>query len=991
MTEAQPKRLRPLRLILTLVCVGLVLAAAVAWLNRRELARDALVGWLRDQGIDSDASVESLGPTTFVARLRVGDPRNPDFTAERAEVRFRPTLSGVRVVSVTLRKPVLRVSYRKGRLGFGRLDPLVQDILRQPPSETLPQFTVKGGVLDLTTDYGPVRLTGDVRFDENRLQRLTASTGPVRLKGPDFAIDAAAARLSTITRAGAVDVTLTGDLSQVDWRDNMLRGSRVNLTAQVPYPDLRKARLDGPVSARVRIDSDALVRPGQRLDGARLIADLNGQAAGGVADLSVRAVGTAELAAASGTVGGAAVKTVRATARAGDLAWTRKGGDRLAGTLTVAGGAETLSAGELSLSAMTVRGAGPVTLAGSGATARMALSADLRGAWQGGGAVTALDTAQVAAIKRAVRGFRLSVPDAALSYGEGLSVRLGRPATLIPDRGGVVRLSPVGGRPVVGPEGGAFRLATEGGGLPAVDADIARVAFRDGAMTANGRLRAGVSAGPVEGGVVDAAGRVVMAAGELRFQPDRCVALKATRLEFGANDIEAPSARLCAEGGPLFTANEGDWRLAGRLEAVTAQAAFAQARVDGGTATVLATSRKGRLDVRTRGLSARLRDMAPEARFNPLVLSGDAALADFVWTANLTARLPGGPPIGEVKVTHDTGLGFGLALLDTGMLRFAPEGLQPIQLSPLAAAVGSPAVGGARFQGRFEWARQGASSRGVLTVPGLDFQSAAGPVTGLRGEILFTSLAPLVAAPGQELVIDRVESVLSFTDLRARFGLADNLLKIAGGEASVGGGKIRVESLEYPLVPDAPTRGVLVLEGVQLHDLVEASPFGDKVELDARVSGRMSFETRDGRLRITGGDLKAIQPGRISIDRAALTGVQADGAAPAAATANDTFTDFAYQAMENLAFQTLDASLASREDGRLGVLFHIVGRHDPPQEQRIRLSVIDILQKRFIGRKLPLPSGTGVNLTLDTSLNLDDLLADYAEYRKLHGSGPVQP
>ena len=33
----------------------------------------------------------------------------------------------------------------------------------------------------------------------------------------------------------------------------------------------------------------------------------------------------------------------------------------------------------------------------------------------------------------------------------------------------------------------------------------------------------------------------------------------------------------------------------------------------------------------------------------------------------------------------------------------------------------------------------------------------------------------------------------------------------------------------------------------------------------------------------------------------------------------------------------------------------------------------------------------GVDLTLDTTLNLDDLLSDYAEYRRLHGSAPVQP
>ena len=285
----------------------------------------------------------------------------------------------------------------------------------------------------------------------------------------------------------------------------------------------------------------------------------------------------------------------------------------------------------------------------------------------------------------------------------------------------------------------------------------------------------------------------------------------------------------------------------------------------------------------------------------------------------------------------------------------------------------------------------------MLSVPSLGFQSAAGPVEGLKGEIAFVSLAPLTAAPGQELEIARVSAIVPLTALRARFGLADNLIRIEGGEAAVGGGRVRVEALEYPLVAGAPSRGVLVFEGVQLHDIVEASPFGDKVDLDAKVSGRMAFEANGNRVRITGGELKADQPGRISIDRVALTGVQADGAvaAPgavaASVNANDTITDFAYQAMENLAFDKLDATIASRDDGRLGVLFHIVGRHDPPTKQTIRLSVMDLLQKRFLGRKLPLPSGTGVNLTLDTTLNLDDLLADYADYLRTRGSAKVQP
>ena len=995
MTTPRPRPFRILRWIAALICVGLVLLAGALWMNRRALARDALTDWLQARGLASEAEVEALGPNTLVARLRVGDPRYPEFSTERAEVRFRPTLAGVKVVSVTLRKPVLRVSVRDGRLAFGRLDPLVQEILRQPPSETLPRFSVDDGELVLATDYGPVSLTGDVLFDDSRLRTLTAATGPVRLKGAGFDVSARSAALSMVTTNAGVDLTVSVDAQLAAFGEFTASNSRLGLKARIPYPDRRTGRLDGPVTARAQITSLQLTRPGQSLDQGALSAGLVGRMAGGLADLALKGEIGARLTATSAKAGTSVAKGVQATASAPDFTWSRQDGDRLAATVKFAGGLEAMSAGELALSAAKIRGSGPLTLTAAGPTARLAVSADLRGGWRGGwrggGAVTALDTPQVAAVKRAVRGFRVNAPDVALTYGDGLGVTLARPATLIADHGGLVRLSPVAGRPLVGPQGGAFRLRTDGGGLPLIDADVSRLAVTDSVATVDGRLRAEGSAGPVEGGSLDAAGRLVFAAGELRFLPDRCVSLKANRLEFGANDIDAPSARLCAAGGPLFAARGGSWRLAGRLEAATATATFAQAQVDSAAATLEATFRNGQVKVSTRVASARLRDTAPEARFNPLVLSGDIALADFVWQAKLAARSPGGPSIGHVDLTHDMGLGFGLAVLDTDVLRFAPEGLQPIQLSPLAAAIGSPAVGSARFEGRFEWARQGAGSQGVLTVPGLDFQSAAGAVTGLRGEILFTSLAPLVAAPGQELVIDRVESVLPFTALRARFGLADNLLKIAGGEATVGGGKIRVESLEYPLTPDAPTKGVLIFEGVQLHDLAEASPFGDKMELDARVSGRMAFETRDGRLRITGGELKADQPGRISIDRTALTGVQADGVAPAVATANDTFTDFAYQAMENLAFDKLAATLASREDGRLGVLFHIVGRHDPPQKQRIRLSIMDIIQKRFIGRKLPLPSGTGVNLTLDTSLNLDDLLADYAEYRNLHGSGPVQP
>jgi hypothetical protein len=84
--------------------------------------------------------------------------------------------------------------------------------------------------------------------------------------------------------------------------------------------------------------------------------------------------------------------------------------------------------------------------------------------------------------------------------------------------------------------------------------------------------------------------------------------------------------------------------------------------------------------------------------------------------------------------------------------------------------------------------------------------------------------------------------------------------------------------------------------------------------------------------------------------------------------------DFAYQAMENLTFQSLEVVVNSLPEGRLGLLFRIRGEHDPVVAEEARVGIFDILRGRAFERRIPLPKGTPVNLTLDTTLNFDDLL-----------------
>lgn len=971
--------------MLVVVGVVLIVAAALAWLNRRTLAREALTGWLEGQGIAARAEVEAFGPSTFTARMSIGDPKAPDFEAEQVLVRYRPRLSGLEVVSVTLKKPVLRAQLKPDGLHVGALDPLVQDFLRRPPppGAVQPLIRIDDGVLVLTTDYGPVRVTADARVEDGQLRTLTATSAPARLKGRGFDVALGAGSLTETTRAGRADIAFTAPVASATAAGANLADARVTLTAQLPYPDFQKRRGEGVVVANLAIAAARAETAGQALEDVELKLGFTGQTRGWIPDLAVRGRLAGSIDAASGRFGEARAQTLRAAVTSPDLTWTRAGGDRVAGVVTLNGSVAGAQAADLRLSDLVVAATGPVSANATGATADLSGSALGHGAWAGLGPPAAGDVGSVLALKRAARSFRFAVPKARVTTGVEPAWRfaLVEPARLVSDSGAQMRMASL------------QWVTVSGGGLPRVDLTLNRLRLGEAPSADVAVNVSGLSAGPAVNARLGAAGRVAMAGGAITFTATRCASLAVERLEFGANDIEALSGRLCPTGGPLFSMRNGAWRVAGRAQGVTAAAPFIQGRVVGGAGRVQASGSGPNMTATIRVDTARQEDTAPETRFNPFLMNGEVTLREFIWRADLAFTRPDGGPLGTTLVTHDGRLGFGVAVIETETLTFAEGGLQPVQISPLAASVGSPAVGSAKFTGRFDWAPEGSTSSGKLIVPGLDFQSPAGPVKGLKGEIVFESLAPLKAAPGQELTVAEVQSMVLLTGLRARFELADNLLKVEGGEASVGGGRIRAETLEVPLAPGAPTRGILHVEGVQLRELVEASPFGDKVDLDAKVSGRIPFEMTGSKVRISGGRLTADQPGRISINRAALTGVSADTptTTPAEANPNDTFTDFAYQAMENLAFDTLDVSVASREDGRLGMLFHMVGRHDPPTKQRIRLSLADLIQRKFLGRKLPLPSGTGVNLTLDTTLNLDDLMADWGEFQRAKSPQAPQP
>lgn len=1031
--------------------VGLVVALLVVsitlgllYLNRRAAARQVLTGWLDQRGIEAQVDVDRFEIDGFVGSIRIGDPNDPDVVIERVEVDYAvsapwsATGTGVTPSRIRLVRPVVRATWQDGVLSLGSLDPLVEEFTGRPPQldATAPVVIVESGQVRLATEYGPLRILGDARIEDSKLMRLQARMPAASLKSGE---------VEARSLGGTIDLTTTGDRVAVVFQasaDAFSAGGgsgetlRLSGSGDLPYPNLEKRAGDGRTvvdltlagqrlslgdaeardaetrlafdgetqgwieAFRVRGQTSATMKAGRlSLPGLRAQAssialpDAALTLSRGAAGLGWRLEGPATLQAASARSGDLALTTT--TLRTSRLvAGGRDGAFEASGPLAVT--ARNFSFGDLSLTGAS--GTLDVDVTHDGATLVTASGA-LRsrdGTWPLFGVVNSDDVPELAEMKRALGSFAVDLPGISVTAGSpGTDVRLTRPARLIPANGGVLTLRPVA-RALYSAEpgqqgGGALALsATRGKGLPEAAFAVPDWRLTPGGFEARLEGQASLDFGIARGIAVSTTGRLANTNGQLTYVADNCLPFTVERLDLEDNDATDLSGALCPTDAPLVTARNGSWRSSATMRDVAATTPFLSMQFDQVQGSMIATGSASGLGLEAAIASARVRDTLEPTRFLPMTASGSAQLVSDRWTG-LFDVARGAAPLGQVRLSHDGVAEAGGVTLDFPAISFTSDGLQPDDLSPLTADwVQSPVTGTAAFRGRFDWsAPDQASSSGVLSLRDLDFVSPAGPVEGLAGEVTFTSLAPLVTAPGQTLRVARLDAMAELTDVDLTFELDATSIRVAGGSIAAAGGTVSIEPFVVPLDRTQPFSGVIVLDRVQLGDLVTEAGFGDKVSMDAVVSGRLPFLADPvAGVRITAGTLAAVQPGRLSINRTALTGISAGGGG---AVPPGTVEDLAYQAMENLAFDILSADVNSLDQGRIGVLFRIKGRHDPPQRQELRVGIAEFISRKFLERTLPLPSDTGIDLTLDTTLNVNQLLSDLLAVNRARNGEPAMP
>jgi hypothetical protein len=1025
--------------------IGLAAALAVLliclWLARGPIGVWAATDYLRRRGVASQITVERLTLDGFKGGLRLGPADDPDLVAKDIEADyalFPGRKLGLRVTAVRLADVTVKLAYDGRALRYGSLTRLIEDALAAPPTALPgPRIQFDRATVRLTAPMGAVVLAGAGVIDDARIKRLNLTLTAPRLAAAPYAAQGVT---GTLTATGDDRLRAQLSLAARAVTAGAAKADTVTLilTADAPYG--RDDRLSGAATAGAVLRAGGLTAAGWTGEGGSLRLDLSGALAGtlatprynGVTALAVEAetlrgpgvgLAGARLTLASQTltvayekagisardpiagsaVAGSGAVEVGGRRRTLALAYDKAGISArgpIAGA--VAGsGAVDLGGRRLSLDALTVRGSGDMSIDPAGFNAALAGAAEGRG---GFGAADAraladmiappnLDPISNAALRKALSRLRLAAPRVSVAVDKGgTRLILPQPAR-IAFNGGAVTVASASAATDAKATSGALKARLAAADLPRLDLTVSRYSAASGGLVASGRLAVDGALFGLRGARTAADFRLTQNAQGLRVDLTGCGPF--TVESYGAPEaiLKDVKGELCPSQRPLVQAQGAGWRSGVRLADVETALPTAEASLAAGA---------GEADIRGAGgaplrgdivlTAGNLTDKAAAMRFAPLKVAGRFALNGDVVTGDVGA----GPstPVATAQLTHNIATGEGRAVLAPSTITFAPDGLQPGQLSP-AAVLLTKVSGAAQASATVTWTRQALDGVASVSTQGLDLTTPAGRVSGLKGAVDLTSIVPvLVTAPDQRLTVARLEAVTPLTDLDIRFSMNGDVITLGAASATLAKGKATLDPMTLSLLPNAPLSGTLRLADVDLGEVVEGFNLSDSVTIQARIEALLPFNLSPEGLRFKEGRIAATGPGRLSIKRAALTGVAASateaapGAPPPPPTQVNAVQDFAYQALENLAFDELDAKVDSRPEGRLGVIFHLKGRNDPPVAQKARISVMDLARGTAFDKPIPLPKGTPVDLTLDTSLNFDDLMAAYS---RIGRSDAVQP
>ena|GEM_PF-1280640 len=919
------------------IASGFVVVVLTLWLARAFIVAEFARNYFRSHGVTASVKIGALGLSGVSGSFALGAAGAPDVSAERIELRFDPLHWIPFVTEVRLIHPILRARVTEdGKVTLGSLQAWLDSLPQQQGKSSFVSddlvISLEGLRALLATPAGAVEVDGNVRLVKNLPASADLALQPASLAWSGLTARVKAGRL-TYENSGKVSAHVATDI----------QGKGFNLSGVEADLKADGLRWSSAPALSVSVTSTDLVLSAASANGVRA-ADVQGK--------------------------GFVFSGLKAELKAKDLHWSSAPAPSV-----------SLASADLVLSAAAANGLRAASLNAVAANLTYAgaqASADLR--FNGGldpVAVMPVPHTGDAQLDRALAAnlTHLDVKGAGhLALRDGrIVISFAAPLEIAGARGGKLSLRNLqlaGGSDSVS---AGFSASFGGGGLPNLNAEVKDLLWSGGGFTAHARFDTDFDYAMLRRAALRGDGTMSWQNGQYAFTPSGCVRASLAAFHPGASDLaKNVQGDICAPPQqPLLTGEGMGWTLTGEARNAAAELPLATAHVEKVTAKLAFDGEGAPLKGTATITAGEISDRAPSQRFKPLLGTGTASLANGVWRGRFAATDAKHDSLGEATFVHTMATGAGTAHIDAPKITFALNGLQPADLSPLLVAL-RRAEGSAALTGDIDWTRDAITSRGKLAVLSLDFLTPLGKAHAVKSEIALTSLLPPVTAPGQALTISRIDWTLPFSAVDIRFGFGPTAVQLAKADTDIAEGHVSLGAITSSLSNPGTVAGAAEIKGISLNSLVTASNLGSKVKLEGKVSGHIPFAMGPDGFRITNGHVAADGPGRLSVSRS----VWAQGDA---AINSNAVQDFAYQALENLAFDQMSAELNSVANGRLQIVFHIKGKSAPPKPQTADVAVTDILNGTALYKPIPLPSGTPIDLTLDTSLNFDELLKSYAE------------
>lgn len=909
------RRWRRKRVLLPGTVLAFLLAGlGAAWISRERIATDIVDDQLAALNLPATYEVERIAARRQILRnVVVGDPKAPDLTIERVEVRLKYRLGAPEIGKVTLVNPRLYGRWADGRASFGALDKLIYRETEGPGGLPEIDLTVHDGRALLRTPWGPLGakvegagLLSDgfegtfalaaplLRQDDCIIRDASvfgevgtaggkpSFDGPIRFAAMECTASDFALGETDVQLEGASDAAFQGvsgrasiaagpiryaaySASGADgtvraaWKNGMLDLRHTIAARGLASPQVAGAlfTVEGTLRAN---NGFARLESRNRLEGNGLRPGSQVQSA--LARLAEAGDGTF-VAPLSRRFATALQREARGSAVSADVVVRRTGQQT---TILVPEAELRGGSGERILSLSRFQsvfgGDGPARLAGNIATGgrdipRITGRMERGGA---GGSVFRLSMAPYAADESA-----LAIPQLSLAQSPGGSIGFaGRMIASGPLPGGFATnlTVPLGGQWLPSRR---LRLWQNCINVGFDRLTISNLSFdrRELRLCPPGG-RAIVENGP-DGLKIAAGAPNLDLSGRLGETP---IGIASGPIGFAYPGVV--SARdLDIALGPAATASRFSIaNLVARLggEAIEGDFDGADIRLNAVPLDLRDTSGNWRF---ADGVFAvtdgafRLVDQQTDSRFEPLVAEkGALTLRDNVITGEALLRNPATRRVVTgVALRYDLGSGKGFADLDIPGLVF-DEALQPEQISRLALGVIANAEGTITGTGRIDWNGSRVTSTGRFATDDLDFAAAFGPVRGASGTVVFTDLLGMTTAPGQTLRVASVNPGIEVNDGEFTFQLrGGKLLAVEGGSWPFMGGRLILKSVDLNFGVSEARRYVFDIVGL------DAAQFVARFELPNIAASGIFDGTvpivfdQNGNGRVEGGQLVSRAPG----------------------------------------------------------------------------------------------------------------------------------